>query len=177
MNLWRAFSLGWKNSTFLLRLFWALVCPLHLLNSVGAACLGMAYGLGAYDLTMVFSGVLLFFSTFLVVHNGVKRATVANRGTERQMTTSLAEGVLADFTKFRTPLMQIWSHRRINLVALLLIGVAYLLLTVRDLTGWPFELLVALAILLGFANTYLILIAALGYTWSRILRDIRQVSN
>jgi hypothetical protein len=41
----------------------------------------------------------------------------------------------------------------------------------------PFELLVALAILLGFANTYLILITALGYTWSRILRDIRQVSN
>ena len=54
---------------------------------------------------------------------------------------------------------------------MILVACAYVLFTVRDLTGWPVALLIGCAALLSVLNAYLILLLAMNYTWGTILKE------
>jgi hypothetical protein len=89
------------------------------------------------------------------------------------MMTAVAETFLGGFTGFRGPLAAAWVHRRAHAGAISLVACAYVLFTVRDLSGWPDALLIGIALLLSVLNTYLILLLAKNYTWGRILNGLR----
>ena len=176
MNLWRVLSLNWKSSPPLHRIFWSFIFLIHLLESMAAACLGMSDGPSLVQFDMVLTAVLLFFATHLMVHAGVKRWVSASHPVKDPMTTAIAETFLGGFTGFRGPLAAAWVHRRAHVGAIILVACAYVLFTVRDLTGWPDALLIGIALLLSVLNTYLILLLAINYTWGRILNGLRETT-
>jgi hypothetical protein len=173
MNLRRVLSLSWKSSPALHRLFWSFVFLIHLVESMVAACIGMSDGPSPVQFDMVWTAVLFFFATHLMVHTGVKRWVSASRPVQDPMTTAIAENFLGGFTGFRGPLAAAWVHRHAHVGAIILVACAYVLFTVRDLTGWPDALLIGIALLLSVLNTYLILLIAINYIWGGILKGLQ----
>ena len=176
MNLWRILSLSWQTSPVLFRLLWIFVFMTHVLESMAAACLGMSNGPGLIQGDMILTAILFFFASHLMVYAGVKRWALVSHPIKGPMTTTRAETLLAEFTGFRGPLAAAWTHRRAHVGAMILVACAYVLFTVRDLTGWPVALLIGCAALLSVLNAYLILLLAINYTWGTILKSLRASS-
>ena len=176
MNLWRILSLSWQTSPVLFRLLWIFVFMIHVLESMAAACLGMSNGPGLFQCDMILTAILFFFASHLMVHAGVKQWASVSHPMNSPMTTTRAETLLAEFTGFRGPLAAAWTHRRAHVGAMILVACAYVLFTVRDLTGWPVALLIGCAALLSVLNAYLILLLAINYTWGTILKSLRASS-
>jgi hypothetical protein len=135
----------------------------------------MIIGLNLRQLDMIFSGLLLFYATHLLVYDGVRKGTLAKR-THTALTTGGAETLLAEFTQFRSPLTAVWTNRWTHLGGLALVAIAYLLISVRNFDRFPLWFLTTIITLLDFLNAYLIMLAALGHTWGKILKDLRLAS-
>ena len=175
--MWRAIILSWKTSPILLRVLWAVVVPIHLLESMTDAYQGMSAGLNLCQLDMILTGVLLFYTTCLLVYGGVRRGTLAKRTSPVALTTGSAESLLAEFAQFRSPLIAVWAHRWTHVVALALVAGTYFMFSVRSFNPCPLWVLTAIMLALAFLNGYLIMLAALGHTWGNILKDLRRASN
>jgi hypothetical protein len=135
MNLWRILSLSWQTSPALHRLLWIFVFLVHLLESMVAACVWISDGPSLIQFDMILTAILFFFAAHTMVHAGVKKWVSANHLVKDPMTITRAENFLGSFTGFRGPLAAAWVHRRVHVGAIILIVCAYVLFTVRDLTG------------------------------------------